>query len=99
MTMAGVRGAVLGVGVATGPAWVGAVGDERQTDRTAVGDNVNIAARLGAAAHAGEVLVTVGAALAAGVDPGLERRSLDLKGKSTSTEVVSLLVGPAAAVR
>ncbi len=89
----------VGVGVATGPAWVGAVGDERHTDLTALGDNVNIAARLGAAAHAGEVLMTVETALAAGVDPGLERRSLDLKGKSTPTEVVSLLVGPVAAVR
>jgi adenylate cyclase len=86
----------LGVGVATGPAWVGAVGDERHTDLTALGDNVNIAARLGAAAHAGEVLMTVETALAAGVNPGLERRSLELKGKSTPTEVVSLLVGPAA---
>jgi adenylate cyclase len=86
----------LGVGVATGPAWVGAVGDERHTDLTALGDNVNIAARLGSAAHAGEVLMTVETALAAGVDPGLERRSLDLKGKSMATEVVSLLVGPAA---
>jgi adenylate cyclase len=86
----------LGVGVSTGPAWVGAVGDERHTDLTALGDNVNIAARLGAAALAGEVLMTVETALAAGVDPGLERRSLDLKGKSMATEVVSLLVGPAA---
>ena len=89
----------VGVGVATGPAWVGAVGDERHTDLTALGDNVNIAARLGAAARAGEVLLTVETALAAGVDPALERRSLDLKGKSTATEVVSLQVGPAAAVR
>jgi adenylate cyclase len=89
----------VGVGVATGPAWVGAVGDERHTDLTALGDNVNIAARLGAAAGAGEVLMTVETALAAGVEAGLERRNLDLKGKSTPTEVVSLLIGPAMAVR
>ena len=84
----------VGVGVATGPAWVGAIGDERHTDLTALGDNVNIAARLGAAAQAGEVLMTIETALAAGVDPGLERRSLELKGKSISTEVVSLRIGP-----
>jgi Adenylate cyclase, family 3 (some proteins contain HAMP domain) len=89
----------VGVGVATGPAWVGAVGDERHTDLTALGDNVNIAARLGAAALAGEVLMTVETALAAGVGAGLERRNLDLKGKSTPTEVVSLLVGPARVAR
>jgi class 3 adenylate cyclase len=57
---------------------------------------VNVAARLGGAARAGEVLVTVEAARAAGLDDGLERRSLDLKGKSTSTEVVALTVAPVA---
>ena len=62
-------------------------------DITALGDNVNVAARLGGAARAGEALVTVEAAEAAGLDAGLERRSLELKGKSTPTEVVSLNVG------
>jgi adenylate cyclase len=83
----------VGVGVSSGPAWVGVVGDEQRIDITALGDNVNIAARLGGAARAGEVLVTVEAAQAAGLDAGLERRSLELKGKSTPTEVVSLTVG------
>jgi adenylate cyclase len=83
----------VGVGVSSGMAWVGAVGDEKRTDLTALGDVVNVAARLGGAARAGEVLVTVEAATAAGLDPGLERRSLELKGKSTPTEVVSLVVG------
>jgi hypothetical protein len=30
----------------------------------------------------------------AGLDPGLERRSLELKGKQEATEVVSLRIGP-----
>ena len=88
--------APVGVGVSSGVAWVGAVGDEKHTDLTALGDTVNIAARLGSAAKAGELLVTVEAALAASLDPSLERRSLDLKGKSTATEVVSLTVRPPA---
>jgi adenylate cyclase len=83
----------VGVGVSSGRAWVGVVGDEKRIDITALGDNVNIAARLGGAARAGEVLVTVEAATAAALDPGLERRSLELKGKSMPTEVVSLTVG------
>ena len=83
----------VGVGVSSGRAWVGVVGDEKRIDITALGDNVNIAARLGGAARAGEALVTVEAAEAAGLDAGLERRSLELKGKSTPTDVVSLTVG------
>lgn len=88
----------VGVGVSSGMAWVGAVGDEKRTDLTALGDTVNVAARLGGAARAGEVLLTAEAAEAAQLDPHLERRSLDLKGKSTPTEVVSLIVGPVPAV-
>lgn len=84
----------VGVGVSSGRAWVGVVGDDKRIDITALGDNVNIAARLGGAAKAGEVLLTVEAAKAAQLDPDLERRRLDLKGRSAPTEVVSLTVGP-----
>jgi len=87
----------VGAGISSGTAWVGAVGDQQKTDLTALGDTVNIAARLGGLARAGEVLVTAEAAAAAGLDPDLVRRSVDLKGKSSSTEVVSLTVGAASA--
>ncbi|HEU4673287.1 MAG TPA: adenylate/guanylate cyclase domain-containing protein [Candidatus Limnocylindrales bacterium] len=81
----------VGAGVHTGMAWVGAVGDASHTELTAVGDTVNTTARLAAAAGAGEVLVSVSAAESAGIaDPGLERRSLELKGKQVPTEVVVL---------
>jgi adenylate cyclase len=82
----------VGAGVHTGMAWVGAVGDESHTELTALGDAVNTTARLASAAVAGEILVTAGAATAAGLDPGLPRRALDLKGKEFATEVVSLRV-------
>jgi adenylate cyclase len=83
----------IGAGVTTGPAWVGAVGEGSHTELTALGDTVNTAARLASAAARGEALVTVQAAKAAGLDPQLERRNLDLKGKARATEVVSLSVG------
>ncbi len=84
----------VGAGVHTGRAWVGAVGDEAHTELTAVGDIVNTTARLAAVASAGEVLVTIEAAIAAGLDSALSRRTLDLKGKGAPTEVVSLTVMP-----
>ena len=82
----------VGVGVHTGRAWVGAVGDETHTELTAVGDIVNTTARLATVAGPGEVLVSVEAARAAGLAPTLERRSLDLKGKGAPTEVIALTV-------
>src|SRR4029078_1113511 len=44
--------APVGAGVHTGPAWVGAVGDEAHTEVTALGDTVNISARPAASAAA-----------------------------------------------
>jgi len=84
----------IGAGVHTGLAWVGSVGEGPRTELTVLGDNVNIAARLATTAGAGEVLVTTDAATAAGLDPKLERRRLELKGKQELTEVVTLHVGP-----
>ena len=80
----------IGAGVHTGMAWFGAVGEGAHVELTAIGDAVNVAARLASAAAAGEVLVTADAAAAAGLDPSLEHRPLELKGKQDATEVVSL---------
>ncbi len=84
----------VGAGVHTGLAWVGAVGDDAHTELTAIGDAVNTTARLASAAAAGEVLVSASAADAAGLDPALVRNALELKGKESPTEVVSLRVLP-----
>ncbi len=80
----------LGAGVHSGLAWVGAVGDETHVELTVLGDAVNTTARLASVASAGEILVTTEAADRANLDRGLERRSLDLKGKELPTEVVVL---------
>jgi adenylate cyclase len=83
----------VGAGVHTGIAWVGAVGTETHTELTALGDAVNVAARLASAAGAGEILVTAGTAGAAGLDSKLARSPLELKGKQEATDVVRLTVG------
>jgi adenylate cyclase len=85
----------IGAGVHTGRVWFGAVGEGSHTELTVVGDAVNTTARLAAQAAAGEVLVSTDAAAAADLDPALERRSLELKGKELPTEVVSLRVDSA----
>lgn len=74
----------LGIGVHTGPAFVGVVGGEESTaDFTALGDSVNTTARLASQAGAGEILVSDAAYSAAGLDlKDLEHRRLGLKGKS-----------------
>jgi adenylate cyclase len=79
----------IGAGVNTGVAYVGAVGPDDQAEFTAMGDPVNVTARLASAAGPGELLVTAAAAQAAQLDDsGLEHRALTLKGKSAPTQVV-----------
>ena len=78
----------IGVGVASGLAFVGSVGSGSHVDLTALGDPVNVASRLSSAAAPGEILVTLDAAGAAGLDvTGAERRDLALKGKQVPTSV------------
>jgi len=84
--------APVGIGVATGTAYVGVVAESDEPDDfTTLGDVVNTAARLGSAAAAGEILLTSAAAQAAGV-PVLAANSisLELKGKSEPIEAVRL---------
>lgn len=72
----------VGVGVHTGQSFVGAVGEDDARDFTALGDTVNTAARLTSLAGPGEILVSTDAATAAGLTTaGLERRSLELRGR------------------
>jgi len=89
--------APVGAGVHTGQVWFGAVGEGQSVAITVVGDTVNTAARLAAAAGAGEIVVSADAAAAAGLDPNLPHRSLALKGKAITTDVVTLGVRPSGA--
>ncbi len=63
----------------------------RSTDFTALGDAVNTTARLASAAAAGELLVSVAAAEAAGrPTAGAERRTLEIRGREATLDVVVL---------
>ena len=54
----------LGIGLTTGPALAGSLGNARRTEYTCVGDTVNVASRLCSLAGPGEVLVGEGTARA-----------------------------------
>lgn len=84
----------VGVGIHTGNVFFGSFGGTEGTfvEMTALGDNVNIAARLASAAGPGEILVTEATCTAAGLNPALERRQLDLKGRSEPVSVRVLRV-------
>jgi adenylate cyclase len=84
----------LGVGVATGTAFIGSVGETHTAAMTALGDIVNVTARLASAAGPGEILVNDRAAERAGLATGsLELRRLELKGKTQSTAVYVVHAG------
>lgn len=74
----------VGIGVHSGIAYFGAMGTaEGLMDISAIGDEVNTAARLASKAAAGEIVVSEQALRKAGMDGReLESRSLELKGIS-----------------
>jgi adenylate cyclase len=91
-------GVRVGVGVHSGPAFVGALGSQDRLDFTALGDTVNVAARLGGAAGAGELLISHGAWAAAGRDESAARRSQAIAGRQEPLDVVVVTSEAARAV-
>jgi len=82
----------VGAAIDSGEAYVGGSGPKGMIDDfTALGDTVNITARLASVAAAGELLISVRAAEAARrpIDD-CERRSLDIRGRQKSVEVVAV---------
>ena len=86
----------VGVGVHTGTAYVGSVGSESTvTDFTALGDAVNVTARLASAAAAGEVLISETVYPTVCDEFGeLDQRQLAVKGRDEPVKVRVLHVTP-----
>lgn len=84
----------IGVGVHTGSAFFGTVtaAEGAFTDLTALGDNVNVAARLGSAARPGEALISAQAWRSAG-EPRVPLTRLRLKGRERRIGVVAIGAG------
>jgi len=88
------------VGINSGPVVVGVVGTETANEYTAMGDTVNVAARMQGHARPGSVLVTSGthrfvSALVESVDVGM----LELKGKTDSVHAYEITGFKADAVK
>ena len=72
----------LGIGLHAGLAFVGTVGEGAVSDLTALGDTINVAARLQAEAKAGEIIISEDLYESVASDyPDLERRVLQLRGR------------------
>src|SRR6266571_1432003 len=89
----------VGAGVHTGEAFVGSVGKgEDLAELTAIGDAVNVAARLASVADIGELVVSEAAYAAAGLGGDAEPRELALKGIAAPVAVRVLRAGKAVAI-
>lgn len=103
--LAGVRhselvaaGFEVGAGVHTGTAFVGTIGSGDELDFTALGDPVNVAARLGSVAAPDVLVVSRSAWDAAGrsgADDEGRRSTVDIAGRASPLEIVT--IGPAVA--
>jgi adenylate cyclase len=77
----------VGAGVHTGQSFVGTVGEGDARDFTALGDTVNITARITALAGTGEILISAEAATGGALETtGLERRTLELRRKGQTVD-------------
>ncbi|MEO5939351.1 MAG: adenylate/guanylate cyclase domain-containing protein [Candidatus Limnocylindrales bacterium] len=86
------KGLMIGVGVHSGEAFVGVIGSGEKLDFSALGDTVNIAARLGGVAESGELLVSRATWDQAGLGSPVVEREIDIAGRVGNLTVVS--IGP-----
>lgn len=81
----------VGIGLHTGEATVGYIGSEKRSEYTAIGDTVNLAARLEQNAGGGEILITEATARASGnIFPVIKRDPLAVRNRVQPVELFEL---------
>ena len=82
------KGLMVGAGIHSGEAFVGVVGADEKLDFTALGDTVNIAARLGSVAGPGELLISRTAWERSGMGDAATTRTVAIAGRVEALDVV-----------
>ena len=81
----------MGIGLHTGEATIGYIGSDRRSEYTAIGDTVNLAARLESNAKGGQILMSDATAAASGnVIPVNQLEPLTVKNRVQPVNVLEI---------
>ncbi len=92
LTSTGFAPVAMGIGLHTGEATIGYIGSEKRSEYTAIGDTVNLAARLESNAARGQILISEATAKAAGdIFPMVKREPLTVKNRVQPVELFEVI--------
>lgn len=92
LSATGFASVAMGIGLHTGEATIGYIGSEKRSEYTAIGDTVNLAARLESNAAGGQILISEATAKATGnIFPMVKRDPLTVKNRVQPVELFEVI--------